>query len=91
MSARSTDSPVFCHEVTMTPEAMIAAASYVRDQYVSSTRLTVETVTVSLSVFHCSASDGSKWQVISDRYGNVTDVRDGESIVAAAERGRLAR
>jgi hypothetical protein len=84
---------MFCHEVTMAPEAMIAAAAYVRDQYVSSARLTVETVLLitDVAVFHCSASDGSEWQVISDRYGNVTDVRDGESITDAAIRGGVGR
>lgn len=71
------------------PDAMMAAAGYVQDQYgYSGYRIGLVFGDRGRGVFEVRCSDGGSFHLVSDQYGNVTDVREGETAGAALARAQ---
>jgi hypothetical protein len=56
----------------VSPDAMIAAAAHVEREYGYGYRIGIKASNWLTGVFEVHASDGSEFELISDRYGNVT-------------------
>lgn len=68
-------------------EAMGAAAAFLaRDWGDCGYRIGVEAASGGFGWFRCSASDGSEFHVVADRWGNTRAAHDGEGFADAAAR-----
>ncbi len=77
MSELATDTDRYAQVRMVSPDAMSAAASYVGREYgYSGYRIGIE----SDGLFRVRCSDGGEFHLVSDHWGNVTDVRDGETV-----------
>lgn len=87
MSELATDIDRYASVQMVSPDAMGAAASYVQREYgYSGYRIGLETGGYVGGVFRVRCSDGGEFHLVADRWGNVTDVRSGETIADAVDR-----
>ena len=71
----------------VSPDAMRAAASYLEREYgYSGYSIGLESGGYGGGIFRVRCSDGGEFHLVADRWGNVTDVREGETIGDAVAR-----
>lgn len=87
MSELATDMDRHARVPMASPDAMGAASSYVQREYgYSGYVIGLESGGYGGGIFRVRCSDGGEFHLVADRYGNVTDVRAGETIADAIAR-----
>lgn len=87
MSERATNLPEFWHGEYAPADVMATAGHYVAENWSERVRIGLEMSGAGAYLFRCRASDGAEWHVIVDKFGNCTDVREGETVGMAMLRG----